>query len=110
MIQLHEDLVQLGEQGGEKTADQLRDEVSIYFQQFGEAKDWEIMVHLYMDVGGLLARCVSNDIPLSESCVRRFMLGFTQAQPLFSIVDVGHDHKKLLQKVEGTLTLVGISS
>lgn len=49
-----------------------------------------------------MARCVSNDIPLSDGNVRDFMLGFTQAQPLFHIVDVGYDAEKLLRKVDGT--------
>ena len=62
------------------------------------------MVHLWIDVGGLLARCDSNDIPLSDSSVRNFMLGFTQFQPLFTIVDVGRDQEKLSQKVEGMLS------
>ena len=59
------------------------------------------MVHLYVDIGGVLARCVSNDIYLSDSTVRSFMLGFAQAQPLFTIVDVGHEPEILSQKVEG---------
>ena len=56
------------------------------------------MVHLYVDVEGLL----TNDIRLKDGEVRDFMLGFTQAQPLFMIVDVGHDPEKLSRKVEGT--------
>ncbi len=75
-------------------------EVSNYLQQFGDAKYWEIMVHFYIDIGGLLARCLSSDIPLSDDLVREFMVGFTQAQPLFAIVDVGHDSEKLSRKVE----------
>ena len=57
------------------------------------------MVHLYIDIGGLLARCVGVDI--SDGNVRDFMVGFTQAQPLFIIVDVGRDPQKLSQKVKG---------
>ena len=60
------------------------------------------MVHLYIDIGGLLARSVSSDIPLSDDNVRNFMIGFTQGQPLFTIVDVGNDPEKLSRKVEGT--------
>ena len=59
------------------------------------------MVHLYIDIGGLLARCVGADIPLSDGNVRDFMVGFTQAQPLFIMVDVGRDPQKLSRKVEG---------
>ena len=57
------------------------------------------MVHLYIDIGGLLARCVGADI--SDGNVREFMVGFTQAQPLFTIVDVGRDPQKLSKKVKG---------
>ena len=101
MLQIHEDLLQLGKEGGFEAANRLHKEVSSYLQQFSEAKSWEIMVHLYVDVGGLLARCVSNDIPLNDSCVRGFMLGFAQAQPLFTIMDVGRGQDGSLPKVEG---------
>ena len=101
MLQIHEDLLQLGKEGGLEAANRLHKEVSSYLQQFSEAKGWEIMVHLYVDVEGLLARCVSNDIPLSESCVKGFMLGFAHAQPLFTIMDVGRGQDRSLSKVEG---------
>ena len=103
MLQIHEDLLQLGKEGGFEAANRLHKEVSSYLQQFSEAKDWEIMVHLYLDVGALLARCVSNDISLSDSCVRGFMLGFAQAQPLFTIMDVGRGQDGSLPKAEGML-------
>ena len=99
---IHEDLLQSGKKGGAEAADRMRIEVSNNLQQFGDAKDWDIMVHLYIDIEDLLARCVSADIPLSDNEVRSFMLGFTQAQPLFTIMDVGHDLQKMSQKVEGT--------
>lgn len=101
MLQIHENLLQLGKQGGREAADHLHDEVINYLQQHSDARNWEIMVHFYIDVRGLLARCISNDIPLDESCVRNFMLGFTQARPLCAIVDVGQDEGILSQKVEG---------
>ena len=101
MLQIHEDLLQLGKEGGCEAANRVQKEVSSYLQQFSEAKGWEIMVHLYVDVGGLLARCVSNDIPLSDSCVRGFMLGFAQAQPLYTIMDVGRGLDGSLPKVGG---------
>lgn len=96
-------MLQSGKRGGVEAADRLSTEVSNYLQQHGDAKYWEIMVHLYIDIGRLLARCVSSDIPLSDDNVRDFMIGFTQAKPLFTIVDVGHDPGDLLsRKVEGT--------
>lgn len=101
VLQIHESLLQLGKQGGYEAADRLHGEITECLQQSGEAKKWDIMVHFYIDVGGLLARCVSNDIPLNEKCVRNFMVGFTQARPLYAIVDVGKDEGVLSQKVEG---------
>lgn len=103
MLQIHENLLQLGKQGGHEAADHLHDEVTSYLLQYSDAKDWEIMVHFYIDIGGLLARCVSNDIPVNERCVRNFMLGFTQARPLCAIVDVGQDEGILSQKMEGRI-------
>ena len=84
---------------------QAANEYSVYLQQFPNAESWEIMVHLYIDIGGLLARCVGADIPLTDGNVRDFMVGFTQAQPLFAMVDVGRDPQKLSQKVEGMFQL-----
>lgn len=103
MLQIHENLLQLGKQGGQEAADHLHDEVKDYLQHNSDAKTCDIMVHFYIDVGGLLARCVSNDIPLNESCIRNFMLGFTLARPLYAIVDVGQNEGILSQKVEGML-------
>lgn len=103
MPQIHERFLRGGKNGGIEVANRLWHEVSDYLQQHGNVETWKIMVHLYIDVDGLLARCVSNNIPLSDRSVRGFMLGFTQSQPLFTIVDVGRDAEKLTQKVEGTL-------
>lgn len=77
-------------------------EVSNYLQQFDDAGKWQVMMHFFIDVEGLLARCANNDIRLKDGEMRDFMLGFTQAQPLFMIVDVGHDPGRLSRKVEGT--------
>ena len=101
MPQVHEDLLRLGKEGGFEAANRLHKEVSSYLQQFSEAKGWEIMIHLYVDVGGLLARSISNNIPLSDSCVRGFMLGFAEAQPLCTIMDLGRGQGGSLPKVEG---------
>lgn len=86
----------------------METEISNHLQQFGDAKSWRIMVHLYIDIEGLLARCVSADIPLSDGNVRDFMIGFTQAQSLFTIMDVGYDPEKLSRKMEGTSDCSGI--
>ena len=59
------------------------------------------MVHLYIDIGGLLARSVTIDVPLSGDSIRDFMAGFTQNQPLFAVMDVGRD-SVTLQKMNGT--------
>ena len=103
-LQIHEDLLQAGKRGGADAAERLWTEVSNYLHQYGEVKDWEIMVHICIDVAGLLARCVSNDCPLSDDNVRDFMIGFTQARPLFTIVDVGSDPESLSRKVGGLST------
>lgn len=102
LLQIHEDLLQSGKRGGVEAADRLWTEVSNYVEQFPDAERWEIMVHLYIDVQGLLARCVSADVPLSDRNVRDFMVGFTKARPLFTTTDVGHDTEKFSRKVEGT--------
>ena len=100
-MQIHEDLLQSGKRGGMVAADRLRNEVLDHIQHISDTSNWQIMVQLYIDIGGLLARCVGNDIPMSDSSVRDFMLGFTQAQQLFTIVEVGYDSGQVKRKVEG---------
>ena len=101
MLQIHEDLLQSGKRGGIVAADRLRDEVLDHIQHISDTRGWQIMVQLYIDIGGLLARCVGKEIPMSDSSVRDFMVGFTQAQPLFTIVEVGSDSGQVSRKVEG---------
>ena len=100
-MQIHEDLLQSGKRGGIVAAHRLRDEVLEHIQHLSDTSSWQIMVQLYIDIGGILARCVGNDIPMSDSSVRDFMLGFTQPQPLFTIVEVGYDSGQVTRKVEG---------
>ena len=50
-------------------------------------------MHLYIDIG---------DIPQTGDNVRDFMVGFMQNQPLFSVMDVGHDSETLLRRMKGT--------
>ena len=58
-------------------------------------------MHLYIDVGDLLARCVTiGDIPLTDDNVRDFMTGFTQT-PLFTVMDLGHGSETLLRRMKG---------
>ena len=82
-------------------AHRLRDGVLEHIQNMADTRSWQIMVQFYIDIGSLLARGLSNDTPKSDSSVRDFMLGFTQAQPLFTIVEIGSDSSQVSQKVEG---------
>lgn len=100
-LQIHEDLLQLGKSGGTEAAKRIKTELSQYLEQFSDGTHWEIMVYLYIDIGGLLARSVTIDAPLSGDNVRDFMVGFTQNQPLFTAMDVGHD-SVTLEKMKGT--------
>ena len=102
--QIHEDLLQNGNRGGLELANRLREEVLSLLQRNADSRDWDIIVSFYIDVGTLFAKCVSADIKISEDCLREFACGFTQAQPLFDLVDVGHGREQAVLKIQGTIS------
>ena len=73
-----------------------------------DSRDWDIMVSFYIDVGTLFAKCVSADIKISKDCLREFACGFTQAQPSFSLVDVGHGREQAILKIQGTISTCNV--
>lgn len=79
----------------------LMKKVSDYMQEFMDSKALDVMVYLYIDMRSLSARCVSSDVPVTGNDLQNFARGFTQAQPLFHIVDVGPEQDKLYKKIEG---------
>jgi hypothetical protein len=100
--QIHEGFLKNGKTGGEGLASHLREEVLSLLQSNMDARNWKIMVSFYIDVGTVFARCVSADVKITEDCLREFVCGFNQAQPLFDLVDVGRGRKQTVLKIQGT--------
>ena len=93
------DLLQNGRRGGAEFADLLRMEVASLLRYNPEATHWNVMIAFYLDVNTMFAKCVSADLPVSTEGLREFVCGFTQAHPLFDLVDVGQDKEKKLLKI-----------
>jgi len=77
-------------------------------EELNDSKDWDIMLHMYLDFEGLLDRCSMSNVSLSEVGLRDFMRGFTQSLvgPLFNIVDVGRARENMSRKIEGMSTFL----
>lgn len=62
----------------------------------------QLWLTIYCNKNGLLDTLLSNHICTSEE-FEAFVLGFNQASPLFSIVDVGNGKEAADSKIKGTL-------
>ena len=100
--QIHEVFLKTGKAGGEGLASHLREEVLSLLQCNMDARNWKIVVGFYIDVSTVFARCVSADVEITEACLREFVCGFNQAQPLFDLVDVGRGREQTILKIQGT--------
>ncbi|KAL2044657.1 hypothetical protein N7G274_002431 [Stereocaulon virgatum] len=98
---IHECFLKNGKMGGEGLAIHLREEVLSLLQSNMDATNWKIMVNFYIDVGTVFAKCVSADVGITEDCLREFVHGFNQAQPLFDLVDVGRRREQTVLKIQG---------
>ena len=63
--------------------------------------DWKIVVRIYIDFQGLVEDFGKLRKPISESCLRKFVGGFTQVQPLCDIIDTGPGREEALVKIKG---------
>ena len=98
-----DDLLRQGVRGGEEAAQRLLDEVQNYLQNHKGAKQWRIIVRVFVNLDGLAKKCQSLDIVNHTNVVREFYIGFAQNQPPFDVVDVGYGKERADHKIRGEL-------
>lgn len=96
-LQFKEEYVKQGLEGGKKAAYALRQEVS---ERTGNADDTEIIAKVVANMAGLSKAMKRDGAVDSESDVRDFMLGFTQAKASFDFVDVGYGKERADSKIK----------
>lgn len=97
--QFKEDFIKQGVDGGKKAAYALR---SAILAECGvHASGLEVIAKVYANLAGL-CRAMRRDGCLdSETLLKDFTLGFTQAKASFDFVDVGHGKERADNKVKG---------
>jgi hypothetical protein len=91
-----------GATGGEKAADKLNSVVRSYLRQCSkESDDWTVMATAYANVEGLAQTLVRLKLLSGVAELRSFVTAFTNRQPLYSVVDVGHGKERADTKIKG---------
>lgn len=96
-----DDLLCKGTSGGEEAAQRLLNEVSKYLERYKGAKDWKLIVRVFVNLEGLARKCQSFDIIGQPNALRDFAAGFAQSQPFFDFVDVGYGKERADHKLRG---------
>lgn len=100
--QFREDLLRKGAIGGDEAAYHLYSEVQEHVKLYDGAKEWKIVVQVYVDTDGLLQKLKSSGLVCDQNLLQNFSRGFSRHQSLFDIVDVGHGSEQVNKKIEGT--------
>lgn len=100
-MQFNETLLQKGAIGGAEAAYQLHDEIRTHIQSYDGAKQWKILVRVYVDLDALSWTIRQTGVKCNRGLLHQFFRGFIQHQPLFDIVDVGHGREQVEVKMEG---------
>ena len=58
-------------------------------------------MRIYLDFQALVEDSGLQSNPISELCLRKFLGGFSQVEPLYDIVDTGMGEKEALIKIKG---------
>ncbi|KAK3988167.1 hypothetical protein QBC44DRAFT_106000 [Cladorrhinum sp. PSN332] len=93
-----ESLVRQGLAGGKQAAYGLRS--SILAQCGAHATNIEVIAHIYVNLAGLCKAMRRDGSVDSESDMKDFSLGFTQAKASFDVVDVGHGKERADNKIK----------
>ncbi|KAG7285475.1 hypothetical protein NEMBOFW57_010103 [Staphylotrichum longicolle] len=93
-----ESFIGKGVDGGKKAAYALR---SAILEQCGShANDIEVVAKVYANLAGLCKAMPGDGSLSSESDLKDFSLGFTQAKASFDFVDVGHGKERADNKIK----------
>jgi len=96
-----DDLLCQGTSGGEEAAQRLLTEATKYLERYKGAKDWKLIVRIFVNLEGLARKCQQFDIITQSNTLRDFATGFAQSQPLFDFVDVGYGKERADHKIRG---------
>ncbi len=104
------DLIKQGQGGGRQAAMLLTMGLTDYLASLDPAAAFspsrgQIWLSIYCNKNGLLETLMNNSICTMEE-FEAFVLGFNQASPLFSIVDVGNGKEAADSKIKGMLVLL----
>ncbi|KAL8636969.1 MAG: hypothetical protein Q9228_005706, partial [Teloschistes exilis] len=91
---------QRGAVGGSEAAHRLLDNIKHYVQHYDGSTTWKILVRVYTNLEGLLAKYSYIGFHEEASSLRPFVAGFTQSQPLFDYVDAGYGKERADHKVK----------
>ncbi|KAL4878870.1 hypothetical protein BJY04DRAFT_194781 [Aspergillus karnatakaensis] len=96
-----DELLQLGEEGGRKAANELLSVVDDYVaNNFPSIISPKIVTNMYVNMKGLCEACVRGGITTDPSVLDDFARGFTSSYPLFNFVDVGPGNDAAHDKIK----------
>lgn len=87
--------------GGAEAAYQLHNEIQAHIQNYSGAKQWKVLVRVYVDLDTLFQTIKDAGFRVKKNLLYQFSRGFTQYKPLFDFVDVGHGSEQVEMKIEG---------
>ncbi|KAJ0418947.1 hypothetical protein BJY00DRAFT_171535 [Aspergillus carlsbadensis] len=102
----HDELLQLGEEGGRKAAKELSSSVEAYVDEnFPSIISPKTITKLYVNMKGLCDSCVRGGITTDPSILDDFARGFNSSYPLFDLVDIGSTKDAAHDKIKETFKL-----
>ncbi|KAL2857001.1 hypothetical protein BJX68DRAFT_229908 [Aspergillus pseudodeflectus] len=102
----HDELLQMGEDGGRKAAKELYSSVEAYVDEnFPSIISPKIITKLYVSMKGLCDSCVRGGITTDPSILDDFARGFNSSYPLFDLVDVGSGKDAAHDKIKEAFKL-----
>lgn len=87
--------------GGAEAAHQLHNEIQAHIQTYSGAKQWKVLVRVYVDLDTLFQTLKDAGFKINKNLLYQFSRGFTQHKPLFDFIDVGHGREQVELKIEG---------
>lgn len=87
--------------GGAEAAYQLHNEIQAHIQSYDGAKQWKVLVRVYIDIDALFQALNEAAFKIKKGTLHQFSQGFTQNYPLFDLVNVGRGRAHVEKKMEG---------
>lgn len=84
-----------GHAGGMQLANDLLGNLKAYVASVEEGNDWDVIVRMYVDLGGLASTTIDTNY------IKAFAHGFTQKYSFFDLIDIGEEQRVLKSKISG---------